>query len=270
MKGGYKIIDFKNVSLSGTPVTMTDVLVDLLNNYEKVVLLSHVVLSGSAKDDCFSTVLSDGNGGVKLNCYDGYISISSAGAVTYTVASVSGMSVDIASLENGLSDVNSMLAPAWSASETYTKNSIVRDGGQLYKAKSNVPTGTATNNTTYWLPTTEAEIIKQCANNDEAVSLTITSANATITGNNTVVKKQNNVVIGCIDMTMTSPVEAWKGSLNLGMTFTSGFAIATNIFEVTNENNYVRIGRVSENGDLLLPFKLVNDRRYLITFQFII
>lgn len=100
MKGGYKIIDFKNVSLSGTPVTMTDVLVDLLNNYEKVVLLSHVVLSGSAKDDCFSTVLLDGVGGVKLNCYDGYISISSAGAVTYTVASASGMSADIGDLDD--------------------------------------------------------------------------------------------------------------------------------------------------------------------------
>ena len=100
MKGGYKIIDFKNVSLSGTPVTMTDVLVDLLNNYEKVVLLSHVVLSGSAKDDCFSTVLSDGEGGAKLNCYDGYIAITSEGSVTYTVASPSGMAEDISALKN--------------------------------------------------------------------------------------------------------------------------------------------------------------------------
>lgn len=108
MKGGYKIIDFKNVSLSGTPVTMTDVLVDLLNNYEKVVLLSHVVLSGSAKDDCFSTVLSDGAGGVKLNCYDGYISINSSGAVTYTVASASGMAENIAELTAEIGDLDDL------------------------------------------------------------------------------------------------------------------------------------------------------------------
>lgn len=108
MKGGYKIIDFKNVSLSGTPVTMTDVLVDLLNNYEKVVLLSHVVLSGSAKDDCFSTVLSDGTGGVKLNCYDGYISINSSGAVTYTLASASGMAENIAELTAEIGDLDDL------------------------------------------------------------------------------------------------------------------------------------------------------------------
>lgn len=117
MKGGYKIIDFKNVSLSGTPVTMTDVLVDLLNNYEKVVLLSHVVLSGSAKDDCFSTVLSDGAGGVKLNCYDGYISINSSGAVTYTVASASGMAGDIAELTEEIGDLDNL--------ETTEKDSLV-------------------------------------------------------------------------------------------------------------------------------------------------
>ena len=119
MKGGYKIIDFKNVSLSGTPVTMADVLVDLLNNYEKVVLLSNVVLSGSAKDDCFSAVLSDGNGGVKLNCYDGYISINSSGAVTYTVASASGMAGDIANLQNVTKDLHIIAFPQYSSDVTY-------------------------------------------------------------------------------------------------------------------------------------------------------
>lgn len=116
MKGGYKIINFKNVSLSGTPVTMTDVLVDLLNNYDKVVLLSNVVLSGSAKDDCFSTVLSDGDGGVKLNCYDGYISINSSGAVTYTVASES-------SIPGLLADVEKLKAD--NTVNIYTMNSII-------------------------------------------------------------------------------------------------------------------------------------------------
>jgi hypothetical protein len=141
---------------------MADVLVDLLNNYEKVVLLSHVVLSGSAKDDCFSTVLSDGAGGVKLNCYDGFISISSAGAVTYTVASPSGMAKDIA-------DTNNMIAPAWSATATYTKNSIVRDGCKLYISKSDVPTGTATSNTTYWSEYNIAYILKSILANDFSV-----------------------------------------------------------------------------------------------------
>lgn len=153
MKGGYKIIDFKNVSLSGTPVTMTDVLVDLLNNYGKVVLLSNVVLSGSVKDDCFSTVLSDGAGGVKLNCYDGYISINSSGAVTYTVASASGMAGDIANLQSGLSDTDNMIAPEWSNSEPYQIHTIVQKDKHLYKALKYVPAGTSVTNTEYWMET---------------------------------------------------------------------------------------------------------------------
>ncbi len=175
MKGGYKIIDFKNVSLSDTPVTMADVLVDLLNNYDKVVLLSNVVLSGSTKDDCFSTVLSDGAGGVKLNCYDGYISITSEGAVTYTVASASGMAGDIAELQGDLADTNNMIAPAWSATATYTKNNIVRDDGKLYKAKSDVPTGTVTSNTTYWSDYVVADTLSELS--IRAIDLTRVSEN---------------------------------------------------------------------------------------------
>lgn len=153
MKGGYKIIDFKNVSLSGAPVTMTDVLVDLLNNYEKVVLLSHVVLSGSAKDDCFSTVLSDGAGGVKLNCYDGYISINSSGAVTYTVASASGMAGDIEDLQSDLAGTNKMIASEWSETAVYTRNQPVIYNGKLYIVKDSVytvPAGTLPTDTDYW------------------------------------------------------------------------------------------------------------------------
>lgn len=88
IKGGYKIIDFKGTALSGTAVTMTDILESLKDNYEKVVLLTGIVIGDDAMDDCFSTPIPDGDDGFKLNAYDGYILVTKAGSVTYTEASI--------------------------------------------------------------------------------------------------------------------------------------------------------------------------------------
>lgn len=98
-KGGYKIIDFNGAALSGTAITRTDILASLKENYGKVILLTGILIGDNAMDDCFSTPLSDGDDGFKLNAYDGYISVTKAGAVTYTVAAES-------SIPGLISDVN--------------------------------------------------------------------------------------------------------------------------------------------------------------------
>lgn len=90
-KGGYKLINFKGVELSTTPVTDTGALADLLNNMGKAVLLSGVNIGGTIQSECFAVVMSDGDDGVKLNCYDGYIIVTKSGAVTYTQAAMSSI-----------------------------------------------------------------------------------------------------------------------------------------------------------------------------------
>ena len=99
-KGGYKIIDFNGVTLSGVAVTRTDILDSLEDNYGKVVLLTGIVIGDNAMDDCFSTPLPDGDDGFKFNAYDGYISVTKTGAVTYTVASESSIPTLISEVNN--------------------------------------------------------------------------------------------------------------------------------------------------------------------------
>jgi hypothetical protein len=104
IKGGYKIIDFKGTALSETSVTKLDVLTALNENYGKAVLLTGILIGDNRMDDCFSTPLPDGDNGFILNAYDGFISVTKTGSITYTVAS----GADVITLKNKL-----LLAPAY-------------------------------------------------------------------------------------------------------------------------------------------------------------
>lgn len=63
IKGGYKIINLKNVAIdteNGT--TLTGIYNDIENNYRKPLLLSGVVIDGVEKADTFiNVIVSDGN-----------------------------------------------------------------------------------------------------------------------------------------------------------------------------------------------------------------
>lgn len=96
-KGGYKIIDFKDVSLTSTRVEINGVKEALEDNYGKVVLLTNVVLNNVEMDDCFSTVIVKNDESIKLNCYDGFISINDSG-VKYSSASVETLDEDVSNI----------------------------------------------------------------------------------------------------------------------------------------------------------------------------
>lgn len=98
MNGGYKIIDFKKVALSSTRTAIEGIMEDLTENNGKVVLLTNVVIGETEMDDCFSTVIVKSDQSIKLNCYDGYISINTSG-VKYTSASVENLAEDIEDLQ---------------------------------------------------------------------------------------------------------------------------------------------------------------------------
>lgn len=62
-KGGYKIIDFKDINITtGTGVTVVGVYEDIEKSYRKAILLSGITVDGVEKPDCFvDCEISDGN-----------------------------------------------------------------------------------------------------------------------------------------------------------------------------------------------------------------
>lgn len=54
MRGGYKIINFKDVNLTTSPVKIDGIYASIENNYRKALLLSNGVVNGSERADCFA------------------------------------------------------------------------------------------------------------------------------------------------------------------------------------------------------------------------
>lgn len=130
MNGGYKIIDFKKVALSSTRVAIAGIMEDLTENNGKVVLLTNVVIGETEMDDCFSTVIVKSDQSIKLNCYDGYISINTTG-VKYSSASVENLAEEIGDLED--------LETTEKGSVVGAINDVVGDIEDLDSRKSNMP-----------------------------------------------------------------------------------------------------------------------------------
>lgn len=86
IKGGYKIVDFKGNSLSGTAVTIDGIFNQIVDNYNKVILVSGVSINGEVKDDVFATanvkVAEDESKSVELEVYNGVITVTEDDEVT--------------------------------------------------------------------------------------------------------------------------------------------------------------------------------------------
>lgn len=110
MKGGYKIIDFKSVPLSDSehPALITGLRAVLDNNYNKAVLLTNVVLGKTAMDDCFSTVILKDNGRIKLNSYDGYITVDSDSYAHYTEGNSGDPTAEIEEIKEDIGDLSDL------------------------------------------------------------------------------------------------------------------------------------------------------------------
>lgn len=99
-KGGYKIIDFKGTALSGTAVEIPGILEKIVDNYDKPILVSGVILNGELQDDAYAAV-SDTEDTVILTVYGGAITITEDDEVTFAVAKTPAeLAAEIGDLED--------------------------------------------------------------------------------------------------------------------------------------------------------------------------
>lgn len=82
LKGGYKIIDFKDVNITtGAGVTVTGIYEDIEKSHRKAILLSGITIDGVEKPDCFvDCEVTDGN--YKFTAYSKTWEITNADLVT--------------------------------------------------------------------------------------------------------------------------------------------------------------------------------------------
>ncbi len=100
IKGGYKIIDFKGTALSGTAVEISGIYDRIVDEYDKAILVSGVVLNGKLQDDAFASV-SDTEDTMILTVYGGIITVTEDDEVSFTlVKSNTELASDIGDLNN--------------------------------------------------------------------------------------------------------------------------------------------------------------------------
>lgn len=83
-KGGYKIIDFKGTALSGTAVEMPDIYGQIVDDYDKPIMVSGVILNGELQDDAYASVKVN-DGSVALTVYGGVITVTDDDEVSFAV-----------------------------------------------------------------------------------------------------------------------------------------------------------------------------------------
>lgn len=88
-KGGYKIVDFKGAELTSTVVVRPGIYSQIIDDYDKTILVSGVSLSGTLKDDSFASVneiTGDSGDSVELGVYGGVITITEDDEVSFTAS----------------------------------------------------------------------------------------------------------------------------------------------------------------------------------------
>lgn len=85
MKAGYKVINFRGTSISGSgnKVTMSGLYDELLDTKGKAILISNAILSNKVLDECFSTVRRITNA-VRIPYGNGYFTVDKDSKVWYT------------------------------------------------------------------------------------------------------------------------------------------------------------------------------------------
>lgn len=82
LKGGYKIVDFKDVNITtGTGVTIAGIYDEIERSYRKAIMISGVTIDKVEKPDCFiDCEVADGS--YKFNAYGKSWVITNADLVT--------------------------------------------------------------------------------------------------------------------------------------------------------------------------------------------
>lgn len=89
-KGGYKIIDFKGTALSGTAVELPGIYAQIVDDYDKPVMISGVSLNGDIMDDAYAgvqeKVAGDLSKSVELTVYGGIITVTEDDEVSFVLS----------------------------------------------------------------------------------------------------------------------------------------------------------------------------------------
>lgn len=104
-KGGYKIIDFKGTELSTTAVEILGIFEQIMDNYDKPILVSGVILNGELQDDAYAGVqgkiAQDLSKYVELTVYGGVITVTEDDNITFASAmSNTELTEDVGTLMN--------------------------------------------------------------------------------------------------------------------------------------------------------------------------
>lgn len=113
-KGGYKIVDFKGAELTSNVIVRPGIYSQIIDDYDKPILVSGVSLGGSLRDDAYASVneiTGDSGDSVELGVYGGTITVTEDDEVTYVPAKSS------AELTAEIGDLNDL--------ETTDKDSLV-------------------------------------------------------------------------------------------------------------------------------------------------
>lgn len=100
-KGGYKIIDFKGTALSGTAVEMSGIYEQIVDDYDKPIMVSGVILNGKLQDAAYASVIETEDS-VKLTVYSGVITVTEDNEVSFTSSVINNGDILIA--ESGTND----------------------------------------------------------------------------------------------------------------------------------------------------------------------
>lgn len=105
IKGGYKIVNFNGAALSGVSETLPGIYAQIVDDYDKPVMVSGVSLNGDIMDDAYAgvqeKVAGDLSKSVELTVYGGIITVTEDDEVTFaTVKSNVELSEEIDILNN--------------------------------------------------------------------------------------------------------------------------------------------------------------------------
>lgn len=82
IKGGYKIIDFKGAELTTTAVEISGIYNQIVDDYNKPIMISGANISGELQDDAYASVkVTDES--VTLTVYGGVITVTEEDEVTF-------------------------------------------------------------------------------------------------------------------------------------------------------------------------------------------
>ena len=115
IKGGYKIVNFNGVALSGTTVSIPGIYDQIVDDYDKPVMVSGVSLNGNIMDDAYAGVqektAQDLSKSVELTVYGGIITVTEDDEVSFVLSKTTAeLTAEIGELD---------------ALETTKKNSVV-------------------------------------------------------------------------------------------------------------------------------------------------